>query len=154
MARRSTVLAFPGEWRLTLVVERPAGAVTVPLVLRIPEPPQRITAVRTPGLPTIYTITTGGGQTVQGYVDPGKPGANEVHVTFLGPDGAELPTSDAALEAGPRGGRRLPLTVRRLGPGHFVGDATLRPGAWVFAFRATAGDGAVVSGTFSETIPR
>ena len=99
-----TVLAFPGEWRLTLVVERPSAAVTVPLVLRIPEPPQRMTAVRTPGLPTIYTITTGGGQTVKGYVDPGKPGANEVHVTFIGLDGAELPTSDAALEAGPAAG--------------------------------------------------
>src|SRR5205823_5022560 len=51
-----TVLAFAGHWQVTALVERPSGAVTVPLALRVPSPPQRISAVRTPGLPTIYTI--------------------------------------------------------------------------------------------------
>jgi hypothetical protein len=122
------------------------------LALRVPSPPQRISAVRTPGLPTIYTITTGGGQNVQAYVDPGRAGANEVHVTFLAPDGAELPTSDVVITS--RLGRRVSsqLTVRRLGPGHFVGDAALRAGTWTFAFRATAEGGAVISGSFSEKI--
>jgi copper transport protein len=147
-----TVLAFAGRWRVTALVERPSGAVTVPLALRVPSPPQRISAVRTPGLPTIYTITTGSGQAVQAYVDPGRPGANEVHVTFLGPDGAELPTSGPQISAQLRNGARSQLTVRALGPGHFVGDATLRAGTWTFTFRATAEGGAVISGSFSEKI--
>lgn len=148
------VLAFAGQWRITALVERPSGAVTVPLVLRVPSPPPRISAVRTPGLPTIYTITTGGGQNVQAYIDPGRPGANEVHVTFLDSAGAELPTSDVAMTAQLGTGGRSALTVRRLGPGHFVGDATLRRGTWRFSFRAMAEGGAVISGSFSEKIGR
>ena len=149
-----TVLAFAGHWRVTALVERPSGAVTVTLTLRIPSPPQRISAVRTPGLPTIYTITTGGGQNVQAYIDPGRPGANEVHVTLLDSAGAELPTADVVLASRLGRGANSQLTVRRLGPGHFVGDATLRSGTWTFSFRATAVGGAVISGSFSEKIPR
>jgi uncharacterized membrane protein len=148
-----TVLAFAGQWRVTALVERPSGAVTVPLAVRVPSPPPRISAVHTPGLPTIYTITTGGGQHVQTYIDPGRPGANEVHVTFLDSAGAELPTSDVVITARSGTGTRSVLTVRQLGPGHFVGDATLRSGTWLFSFRATA-EGAVISGSFSEKIGR
>jgi copper transport protein len=149
-----TVLAFAGQWRVTVLVERPSGAVTVPLVLRVPSPPQRVSAVRTPGLPTIYTITTGGGQNVQAYIDPGRPGANEVHVTFLDSAGAEVPTSAVVLTARRGTGARSVLTVRQLGPGHFVGDASLRSGTWTFSFRATAEGGALISGSFSEKIGR
>jgi hypothetical protein len=128
--------------------------VTVPLVVRVPSPPQRVSAVRTPGLPTIYTVTTSDGHSVQAYVDPGRPGANEVHVTFVDAGGAELPTTDATLTTRRATTPPMTLAVRRLGPGHFVGDATLSDGAWTFAFRATAADGAVISGSFSEKIGR
>ena len=147
-----TVLAFAGSWRITAVVEQASGAVTVPLAVRVPSPPQRVSAVRTPGLPTIYTIATGDGKQVQAYVDPGRAGANEVHVTFLDAAGAELPTSDPVVTARSAGHAAAPLTVRRLGPGHFVSDATLQAGAWSFSFRATAEGGAVIAGSFSEKI--
>jgi nitrogen fixation protein FixH len=77
-----------------------------------------------------------------------------VHVTLLAADGTELPTSDAQVSARLGSGPASELTIRRLGPGHFVADATLRPGTWTFSFRATAEDGAAISGSFSEKIVR
>lgn len=143
----SPVLAVDGRWRVTTVVQTAAGGTEVPVVLRTRAPPTRITAQRTPGLPTIYTITTGSRQ-VQGYVDPGKVGANEVHFTFLDVAGQPIDVELVAMTGqGPDKVVR-PLEFRRLDTGHFVGDGKLDSGRWRFG--ATTADG--FSTAFTETI--
>ncbi len=76
------------------------------------------------------------------YLDPDRPGFNEVHGTFIGADGNELPVPRlAVITAGRPGGAPQQLPVRRFGPGHFIGDATLTAGDWEIAVTVTARDG-------------
>ncbi len=66
-----------------------------------------------------------GGYSVQLFLDPSTPGANEVHLTFVTPTGlaaAEVVDVTATLDAGP------PLDMRLISPGHFVGDTTVPAG--------------------------
>jgi copper transport protein len=143
----STALAMNGRWRAVVVVTTDAGGTEIPLRIETRRLPQRITAQRSPGLPTIYTITIGTRQ-VQTYVDPGRAGANDVHVTFVGADGKEVPTDLARLSGRDERGRAVALTPRKLGPGHFVAGARLHKGAWRFDFESTDG----LAGYFKETV--
>ena len=79
-----------------------------------------------PGLPTIYTVHLTAGRTVQLYLDPGTPGANEVHATFFDARATSYPC-DGHDGDGSRGGPLAPLGAQ-LEPGHFVADTTLAAG--------------------------
>ena len=96
-----------------------------------------------PGIPDLYTISLATGGSVQVYLDPGRPGLNEFHVTYVGADGRETPTRSVTVRAtGPSGaGRRL--SVRRLDAiGHFVADLTgATRGTYRFEVTATFADG-------------
>jgi copper transport protein len=131
----SAVLAISGSWDVHAIVETGLGGTDVPLTLKTRQLPARITAQRAAGVPTLYTITSGSRQ-VQAYVDPGRPGFNEVHFTFLDPSGAEVPTDLIAARARRAGsqGPGTALEFRRLDAGHFVADATLTRGEWRFSF--------------------
>ena len=68
-----------------------------------------------------------GAYTVQLFMDPSAPGANDIHVTFVDPNGlgaAEVTSVTATLAAGP------PLAMRLISPGHFVGSTDLAAGAY------------------------
>jgi copper transport protein len=145
-----TLLSLEGRWRVTVAVDKAGGGVEVPLELATKQPPQRIDASRTPGLPTIYTITVGG-QQLQTYVDPGRPGANAVHLTFIGTDAD--PVTLTARPAGSSGAASA-LPLRRLEPGHLVGDATLAAGRWHFEVRATLAGGAPFTASFDTDVAR
>jgi hypothetical protein len=87
------------------------------------------------------------------YIDPGRPGLNEVHATYVGTDGKETPTRSLAVHATGPGGTGRQLAVRKLDLiGHFVADL---PGAvrgpYHFALDATFADGTAASSTV--TIP-
>ncbi len=144
----SPVLTVDGRWLVTTVVQSARGGTEVPLVLTTRPPSTRVTAQRTPGLPTIYTITTGSRQ-VQAYLDPGKVGANEVHFTFVDAAGQPVDSELASITARKSDGDTRTLTFRRLDTGHFVADAELTAGQWRFS--ATTADGFRTS--FRETIP-
>ena len=143
----SPVVAAFGRWTITAVVQRAAGGTEVPLTFAPRQPLTRITAQRTPGLPTIYTIT-GASRQVQAYVDPGKRGANEVHFTFLDATGRPLDLELRDMSARGPGKRTTALTFRKLDVGHYVGDAELTTGRW--SFTATTTDGLATS--FRDTI--
>ncbi|HZQ77954.1 MAG TPA: copper resistance protein CopC [Acidimicrobiia bacterium] len=79
-----------------------------------------------------------GAYTVQLFVDPSAPGANEVHVTFVDANGlgaAEVVAVTATL-TGPAGGPGAPVEMRLISPGHFVGDASLAAGQYRLAVQA------------------
>ena len=81
------------------------------------------------------------GYTVQLYIDPTAVGANEVHVSYVTPDGlAAAGVTNASVSLVPEGADPVVLAMRLISPGHFVGDATLgRPGR--YSILAEAGTG-------------
>ncbi|MDP9250986.1 MAG: hypothetical protein M3O78_06425, partial [Chloroflexota bacterium] len=118
-------LSLDGKWRLTVMVAAASGSVEVPLELTTRTLSQVVDVNRTQGLPTIYTVHLAGGATVQVYLDPGKPGPNELHVTFFDSKGIELPVASAAVSLGRAGEAPSPLAPRQLEPGHFAADITV-----------------------------
>ena len=139
---RGANLSFDGPWNVTMTIQQAATSTSVPLIVNVPSPPLVVRTIEAPGQPTLYSISLPAGRVLNMYLDPGRPGFNEVHETFIGANGNELPVPRLAVITAGRPGsvpRRLP--VRRFGPGHFIGDATLPAGDWEIAVAATARDG-------------
>jgi len=89
----------------------------------------QVRTVRAPGQPTLYFIDFPGRRSARVYLDPERPGPAQVHVTYFNVDGNELPiTQDIDIRAGVDDRPLVQLPVRRFGPGHFIGDATLERG--------------------------
>ena len=132
-------LSIAGTWVVVGLVEGSGPAVTVPMELETRAVPQPVKVSEVPGQPTLYTITLAAGGTLQGYVDPGRTGPNTVHFTFFNPSGDEQPADKARATMTGQSGAPEPLTLVRLGPGHFAANIDLEPGRVSFAIEATAG---------------
>ncbi len=135
-------LSITGTWRVIVLVQQPGGATQVDLSVTPRTPPQHITVNHSPGIPDLYTISLTTGGTVQVYLDPGKPGLNEFHTTYVGTDGRETPTRSLSVHvSGPSGPTRQ-LAVRKLDTiGHFVADLTgATRGKYRFTLNATFAD--------------
>jgi copper transport protein len=146
-----TQLSLVGPWRVTVLVQQPTGAVDIPLQLR-PRLDQTVTVARSPDLPDITTITLPGGESIQSYADPGRPGPNELHVTFFDPKGAELPIAKLAVSAdGPDAGP-LSLEPTQLTAGHFAANVELSAGHWTFDVSATTQAGDTLVASYAQTI--
>jgi len=145
-------LSVEGTWRVAVLVERAGDSVTVPLEVRTRLPEQDVTVSEAPGQPTLYTIALPGGRSVQGYVDPGAPGPNEVHFTFFSAQGSEQPVDSARVTASARDDPPSELQARELSPGHFVASAELEAGRWLFRVEARAPDGTSLPAYFQHTI--
>ena len=138
-------LSLDGQWTIAAVIERGRESVEVPLALTARSLPQRIRTIEAPGQPTLYSIDLPGNRVLDLYLDPGHPGLNEVHATYIAAAGGELPVPEPAQFTVARSGSApTALPVRRLGPGHFVADAQLAPGDWELNVTATATDGQVL----------
>jgi copper transport protein len=143
-------LSLNGTWSIVVLVERGLESTEVPLTATARVRPEVVRTISAPGQPTLYGIDLPGGITLDTYLDPDKPGFNEVHATFIDAKGGELPVPRPAVitVAGPGEAPRA-LPVRRFGPGHFIGDARLGPGTWRFEFTATAQDGSPLQATLT-----
>jgi len=135
-------LSIDGTWRVTVQVSGSGSSTEVSLQLTTRRIPPRIDVNAQAGLPTIYTVHLSGGDTVQVYADPGKAGANELHITFFDPTGNELPVPRASLSIGLRDATPAQPTLRLLEPGHFVADATLQAGTYTVSISGTPPTGA------------
>jgi copper transport protein len=131
-------LSIAGTWAVVGLVEGSGPAVTVPLELKTRTAPQAVKVSEAPGQPTLYTITLAAGGTLQGYIDPGRPGPNTVHFTYFNQSGDEQPADKARARMTGPSGRSEALTLIRLGPGHFAANVDLEPGRVAFAIEATA----------------
>jgi len=144
-------LSINGTWTITALIQEQDSAVTTSYTVTTRQPPEQITVERNRGLPSIYTIALAGGRSLQIYLDPGHPGFNEFHATYIGTNGQELPMQSLAVSADPPGAKPSEnLTVRKLDTiGHYVADL---PGAvtgrYTFRLSATATD----QSTFDSTI--
>ncbi len=143
-------LSINGTWTVVAAIQETTGGVEIPFTVTPPTPPAKVVvAPQGPGLPTLYTLELSGGLSVQTYLDPGHPGFNEFHVTFIGVDGQELPMAALTVTATPGG----TLPVRRLDQvGHFVADLTAATkGTYRFQIAGTTQTGDTLQGTI--TIP-
>jgi len=156
VAGQGANLSIDGSWNVTAVVQRPTGGVEVAFSLATRQPPERIDVQRSRGTPDVYTLHLRDGRLVQTYLDPGRAGThiNEFHVTFIEPDGNEVPMNDLTVAAtGPGQPTASGLTARRLDPvGHFVADLldAVR-GDYRFAVNGTSKTGELLQGHF--TVP-
>ena len=146
-------LSLAGVWNVTAQVQTGSRTTEVPLVLttRVPGG-QQVSVVSQEGLPDIVTLTLAGGLQFQCYVDPGTPGGNDVHVTAFDAAGSELPLSDLVVVITPEGGDPGALPVDRLSPGHFSAPADLDAGSYRIDVVASAKDGSVLQGWFTQDI--
>jgi hypothetical protein len=146
-----TQLSIDGVWNVDVVIQEPTASTDVQLRLRTRLPPEHITSVVAAGQPTIYTITLGGGLTLQTYVDPGSRGPNTVHYTFF--KGAnEQPISSATARAESPSGAQIDTKLIRFDPGHFGANVPLTAGRWTFFIDATTTTGQHLSAYFPQTI--
>ena len=132
-------LSIAGRWVVVGLVEGSGPAVTVPMELEARAAPQPVKVSEAPGQPTLYTITLSAGGTLQGYIDPGRPGPNTVHFTFFNSSGDEQPTDKARARMTKGSGAPEALTLIRLGPGHFAANVDLELGRVSFAIDTTTG---------------
>jgi copper transport protein len=132
-------LSIAGPWVVVGLVEGSGPAVTVPMELEARAAPQPVKVSEVPGQPTLFTITLSAGGTLQGYIDPGRPGPNTVHFTFFNSSGDEQPTDKARARMTKGSGAPEALTLIRLGPGHFAANIDLEPGRVSFAIDTTSG---------------
>ena len=105
-----------------------------------------------PGQPTIYTIAQPGGGRLQSYVDPDRPGPNQVHFTFFDAAGNEQPVTRASATTTPPAAATRPLELLRLSSGHFVANADLHAGRWEFAVQAELQGGTTTTSRFTHSI--
>jgi copper transport protein len=139
-------LALQGRWQITVLVQGAQQSTEVPIDLVTQSPFLPTDVQHNAGLPTFYNIHLSGGRQLQVYLDPGHPGFNEFHATFLGADGNELAISTfnvtQALE--PAGSETL-LTNRKLDIlGHYVADAPSQRGTYRFTVAAVTSDGSAL----------
>jgi copper transport protein len=152
---RGPNLSVPGRWRLIALVQKAHDSTEIDFDLATDCGAK---AQSFAGQPTIYTVTFpgggSGGGSAQGYLDPGKPGFNEVHITFFDAKGGELAVDGANLTASKGDAANTVLPVRRFGPGHFVADAQLDQGRWRIDWSTQATQGAQsLGGCFEASVP-
>lgn len=143
-------LSLDGRWLVDVLVQRATNSVDAQLQLATR---CRVRALAAPGQPTIYTADLTGRATVQGYLDPGVAGLNEIHFTFFDASGNELPIPQLPTVTASRGADAPVSTeVRRFSPGHFISDSQLAAGRWRFQVIAPAGGDTTYRACFEETV--
>lgn len=148
-AGRGPNLTAPGRYRVSVLIQQGADSVAVELQLATPCGARVLSS----GDPTIYVVDLAGDASVQVYVDPGRPGTNEVHFTYFDAEGNELEV-DAVPEiraVSPEGAVRE-LEVRRFSQGHFIATAQLDAGRWRFEASGGAGEGSTLASCFEEEV--
>lgn len=135
-------LSLDGIWNIVATVTAPSGAVEVPLVASTVLPPQPVDGDGTPLAPA--TVHLADATSVQVYLDPGGPGANELHATFFDAAGRELPVPAATMAVLAQDGSAFIATSRQLEPGHFVADIQLAGGPLAVDIVGTGARGGVI----------
>ncbi|HWW54948.1 MAG TPA: CopD family protein, partial [Acidimicrobiales bacterium] len=139
-------LSLQGHWAITVLIQRGLQSTDVPIDLVTETPPLPFDVQRTKGLPAFYNIHLAGGRQIQVYLDPGHPGLDQFHATFVEPSGTETNiASFNVTDSLEPAGSATPLTTRKLDNlGHYVADAPVVRGTYRFTMTATTSDGSVL----------
>ena len=145
-----TNLSVTGTWSIAAVVQEQKGAVSIPLKVTPKLPPEQISTIA--GNPTLYTITLGGGLTLQTYVDPATAGVANVHFTFFQSSGTEQPIASASATQTDPAGTTSGMKLIRFDPGHFAANTRVTPGTWTFTIQAKTTTGVPLTAYFTQPI--
>ena len=129
---RGSQMSLEGRWRITALVEAGTGSTEVPLEVSTAVRGQSVSVDQAGDQPAIHSLRRPGGETVQIYLDPQRPGQSELHATFFDAGGTETQIQEAVVVAARGNLRSRSLSLRRFGPGHFVADIRLAGGRWTF----------------------
>ena len=122
-------MSIDGVWKVTVLVERSARSVEVPLQITTVSTPPHVTVNKAPGQPTLYTIDLTKGRTAQVYLQQIPVGTWHFHVTFIDAAGNELPVVKVTVVETPHDESPTVLATTKLDDlGHFTAVATL-PGS-------------------------
>jgi hypothetical protein len=124
-------LSIDGLWRVIATVTLPGGAVEVPMLVPTVVPAQSVEQLVTEGLPTIYVVSVGAAGTAQVYLDPGRGGPDQLHVTLFDAAGNERPATQFTVATFTSDGAGQLLPPRPLEPGHVVAPIEAVPGPLV-----------------------
>lgn len=138
---RGSNLTLEGRWGVTVLVQRGAQSVTVPLQVQTKSAPQYFTVLAPPGQPKQYTVElVASGGFLRVWADPQRGGASQVFATFFDWFGEPQPVGDPVLTVGSAAAARQE-TVRRLDSNRFVADVSLPAGKVPVAVVARTRDG-------------
>jgi copper transport protein len=144
-------LSLGGPWEVTALVQQGSTSVDVPLEFATLCDALRIESEKA-NQPTVNTVDTPDGGSVEGYLIELGGDRYEVHFTFIAPDGKELPVQGSpSITAWQPGASAQTLEPIPLTRGHFIANATLAPGAWRFDGGAQSADGSS-TGCFEEDL--
>jgi copper transport protein len=144
-------LSIGGPWQVTALVQQTTDSTEVPLELATVCSAFRIEATK-PNQPTVSTLDTPDGGSVEGYLIHLGGDRYEVHFTFIGPEGEEVPVKGLpAMSAWRPGNPSLSLEPLPLTRGHFLAEAELDPGPWRFDAAARSAQGSS-AGCFEEEL--
>ena len=146
-------LAFDGRWRVTTVIERGGGSVTIPLELEARSPPRFVAAFRPPGRPPSYTVDVGQEGFIRVSPHPERAGRSRLFVTFYNLLQNERSVDWVAVTAGNDDDPVRRLAVRRLSPSRFVADVVLAEGRNRIAVVERPSEGSRVRATFDLDVP-
>lgn len=127
-AAQSQAFAIDGIYRVTATVTLPGGGVEVPLLVVTTVAEQPVEVIATPDLPTIYNVGLGEHGFAQVYLDPGRAGQNELHVTFFDANGGAFAVPSVTFAASDGRSVALLPTARQLDVGHFVATVDVGSG--------------------------
>jgi hypothetical protein len=121
-------LAFDGDWRVTVLIERGSGSTQVPLELEVGLASQFVSTERVSGQAPKYTITLTTGDSIRISPDPERAGPSKIYVTCFNrfSDSREIEHLVVTIAAGD--GSARPQTMQRLDASRFVADVDLQPG--------------------------
>ncbi len=144
-------MSIQGLWSITVVAQGSTDSAEVPLEVATHCETQTSSGGNNL---TLYTQTLSGGSSDSMYIDPGRPGRNEIHFTFFDPKGNELPLLKAPeITAWRPNTSARALAVRRFSAGHFIASGRLGRGKWRFGADASPkGTSQTLRACFEQTI--
>jgi copper transport protein len=144
-------LSIGGPWALSALVQQGSDSAEVPLEVATVCNALRIEGTKA-NEPTVSTVETPDGGSVEGYVIDLGQNRFEVHFTFITSDGKEADVDGLpSITAWQKGAPALSLEAIPLTQGHFLAQAQLGPGEWRFDGSAQSAEGSS-SGCFEESV--
>ncbi len=147
-------LAFPGRWQVSVIAERAADSLAVPLELHIDGPPLFLSVDAFPGMPVRYSVQLADNSFIRLTVEPASPGRQHVTVEFFEYFSDRRPVRQLTLTATGTDQTTRQLPVRRQSSSSFVSDADLAPGPTEIAVIGRTADGTRLYGTYEVDIAR
>ena len=145
-------MAFDGRWRVTVLIERSADSVEVPLEIETRVAPRYVSVQRLPGQAPVYTIEIWGAGVFYFSLDPERAGPSKLYVTCSDFIGDPQPLESMVVTAATAGAAHQ-VPVRDLDRGRFVADVELKPGRNRIAAVARRTDGTRLRAAVDIDVP-